>query len=70
MHVPFNWFISGGSDTLSSAECHNGLSAMVAHGRWGHLRCRTYIEAGLSAQKEDAPLEQSEDPPLFGEPLS
>lgn len=43
---------SGGSGTLSSVERYSGLCAVVAYGRWGHLRCRTYIGAASSAEEK------------------
>lgn len=70
MHTPFEQFSSGYPGALSGAKCYSGLCTLVAHGRWGHLRCRTYIGAGSSAEEEAVALEQTEDPPLFGESFS
>lgn len=56
MYGPSDWFIAGGSGTLSSAERYSDLCAVVAYDRWGDLRCRTYIGAGSSTEEKGSSL--------------
>lgn len=70
MHAPFDWF----SHAISARYLVRNVT--VAYARWWHTVAGATCDAEhmfglvLVPKRKTVPLEQSEDPPLFREPLS